>query len=429
MNHLKPIKKIIFLTISTVISLNGWSQAVPDTNFVAIPANPSFSFKLDLTNTIAGEISPIDTAYCLAKYPVTNEQYYAFITATGRNAPSYWTGGMYPEGKAKHSVVYVSYTDAQAYCDWLSTKYSGWHFRLPTSAEWENAAKGPNNYDYPWGTTDGTSYVAGVLNTKFSYNAVCANYYLSNYPTAFVTYNNTNSPYYNTQAQINSVISITSTGSVNNWVNHNNYTGFIYTDTFTVVNARGGFTSPVDQYPTGKSYYGCYAMAGNAWTWTCSLDTAKNGGEIGQYVNVVRGGSWYATKPSCKTSFRGEGRIYTGKYNSVGFRVTAIKNTTINGLNFIDKNNDYIGQNFPNPCMGTTEIPIILSGLSNITVTVYDKLGKTIFQINKSNLEMGIHNIKLNTRDLNFTKGLYFYTVEIKNGEKINKQTKKMIII
>lgn len=41
-------------------------------------------------------------------------------------------------------MVNVSWHDAQAFCEWSST-------RLPTSAEWEHAARGPQEWEYPWG--------------------------------------------------------------------------------------------------------------------------------------------------------------------------------------------------------------------------------------------------------------------------------------
>src|SRR5262249_5209277 len=41
-------------------------------------------------------------------------------------------------------------SDAQAYCQWLSVK-TGRKVRLPTEAEWERAARGPNNLKSPWG--------------------------------------------------------------------------------------------------------------------------------------------------------------------------------------------------------------------------------------------------------------------------------------
>jgi sulfatase modifying factor 1 len=88
--------------------------------------------------------------FCIGKYPVTNLHYAAFLKAADHRTPNHWEGGRIPSGKENHPVVYVSWDDAVAFCQWLSRE-TGKTFRLPTEAEWEKAARGTDGWIYPWG--------------------------------------------------------------------------------------------------------------------------------------------------------------------------------------------------------------------------------------------------------------------------------------
>jgi formylglycine-generating enzyme required for sulfatase activity len=77
-------------------------------------------------------------------YLVTNAQYAQFIAATGRTAPQRWEDGRYLEGLDNHPVVFVTWNDASAYAEWAGKA-------LPTSQQWEKAARGTRGAVYPWG--------------------------------------------------------------------------------------------------------------------------------------------------------------------------------------------------------------------------------------------------------------------------------------
>ncbi len=83
-------------------------------------------------------------AFYIDKYEVTNLQYKKFIDATQHKSPQHWSNRTYPDGKIDHPVVFVSWDDAKAYCEWAGK-------RLPTDEEWEKAARGTDARYFPYG--------------------------------------------------------------------------------------------------------------------------------------------------------------------------------------------------------------------------------------------------------------------------------------
>jgi|WetSurMetagenome_2_1015567.scaffolds.fasta_scaffold28814_1 gamma-glutamyl hercynylcysteine S-oxide synthase len=138
--------------ISNFVRTSRIAQALPD--MTLIPGKP-FSYTLTADDNFvpyphSEEVMVKVDSFLIDKYPVTNAQYYDFITNTGYRPTDttrylrHWDSGIYRQGQEKYPVVYISFEDMLAYTKWSQK-------RLPTEAEWQLAAQGEDKRKWPWG--------------------------------------------------------------------------------------------------------------------------------------------------------------------------------------------------------------------------------------------------------------------------------------
>ncbi len=170
------------------------------TNFMVDFLNDA-EFGVAAAACLDGLLAPLpDLRVSIARYPVTNAQYRRFVEAGGYTDPRWWSqeGWWWQQSEKRtephywqdekwngpaQPVVGVSGYEVEAYCNWLSEYANGeWRiangnpdpdsppatraaplvFRLPTEAEWEQAATGGDDRVYPVGN----DWRKGVCNTS-----------------------------------------------------------------------------------------------------------------------------------------------------------------------------------------------------------------------------------------------------------------------
>jgi len=82
--------------------------------------------------------------YLIERYEVTNGEFATFAEATGASVPAHFVGRRPRPGSEDHPVYGLSRDLAEAYAHWCGKE-------LPTDAQWEHAARGPDNHLFPWG--------------------------------------------------------------------------------------------------------------------------------------------------------------------------------------------------------------------------------------------------------------------------------------
>ena len=236
---------------------------VPDGEFEMGSDNDDLDYMMQLCKEYYGDCfrgwfkneQPVHTVvlagFWIDRTEVTNTQYRQCVGAGGCDPPAessspmgdlYYGNSTYDD----YPVVYVSWHQAADYCEWADA-------RLPTEAEWEYAARGPEGRVFPWGDTfDGTRVNYCDANCEFS------------------------------------------------WADESVDDGY-------------GYTAPVGSYPSGASWCGALDLAGNVWEWVADwYDAAYYGrspsqnplGPSSGQERVRRGSSWHYPPDGMRSAVR-----------------------------------------------------------------------------------------------------------------------------
>ncbi len=226
--------------------------------------------------------------FAMGKHEVSVAEFRQFVEDTAyrteaerQGGCSIWSGAWRKEKSASwmnpgfdqepnYPVTCVSWNDARAYAEWLST-LSARHYRLPTEAEWEYAARAGITSSRYWG--DGTHQACSFANAA------------------------------------------------------DHSFGEAHAVSWSVHDCRDGFvaTAPAGHFqPNG---FRLQDMLGNVWEWTCSAyDEHYRGGERRcgadktSLPRVIRGGAWVSRPIRVRSASRHHARP-SHRSTSIGFRL------------------------------------------------------------------------------------------------------------
>ena len=85
-----------------------------------------------------------------------------------------------------------------------------------------------------------------------------------------------------------------------------------------------------------------------------------------------------------------------------------------------------LGQNYPNPHLGETTVPFILTNGGDVRLDLFDLAGRKMAGINRKGMQPGEQTINLNLSGLGLAAGDYVYQLQVTNSHGVYRQSKLM---
>jgi formylglycine-generating enzyme required for sulfatase activity len=244
----------------------------------APPGSFAMGSEAGKSNERPAHVVTFATGFFVGKFEVTWRQFEEFCRAQRRGVtPSRLIdgrggGGVRFLANGDHPAFNVSWDDAQAYCRWAG-------LRLPSEAEWEYSARGPESKDWPWGGESPSGVRLNLADQSADWD----------------------------------------------WARPPNGTGpqkAPWEDGYS-------YTAPVGSFPEGASWVGCLDLAGNITEWVQDgykpgfAGAPRDGSareELPVGKRLYRGGGWLNTLEFCTPTARGSGAPDVAN-TALGFRV------------------------------------------------------------------------------------------------------------
>ncbi|MFZ0454014.1 MAG: T9SS type A sorting domain-containing protein [Ignavibacteriaceae bacterium] len=205
-----------------------------------------------------------------------------------------------------------------------------------------------------------------------------------------------------------------------------------------VVNGTWYSTGGAEDYILGSNLQEPPNATASAGTYNFAISVAP----MSATSNDVR---FYLTKDDGSYSFRGKivdnhDPLVTQKFNSINFALNTNAGTSamkmlnvkidrgapldsvlvgVEGTKSLLPTEYSLSQNYPNPFNPTTTINFALPKSSDISLVVYDILGRKVAELINGNLAAGYHSINFNAS--NFASGVYFYRLQAGNFVSVKK--------
>lgn len=175
--HVRGLLALLGIFGLSACALMSKLPADPPPGMVVIPGGP-FWMGSDPKEGVVGVEFGVDEVprhlvdlptFYIDRYEVTNTEYATYVEATGSTyLPAPWRERDSLRREPNNPVSDTDWHDADAYCRWAGK-------RLPTEAEWEKAARGPNGTAYPWGSTFDSAR-ANTMESKIAWSRPVGSY-------------------------------------------------------------------------------------------------------------------------------------------------------------------------------------------------------------------------------------------------------------